>query len=380
MEKRIFSNIGKEISLLGFGGMRFPLLEGTGEIDYAKAEALIARAMQAGINYYDTAWGYHGGESETFFGNAMKKYPRESYYLASKMPTWEALVNAKEDVERIFETQLLKCQTEYFDFYLAHALSKEHREVFEAFDIYDFLMEKKKEGKIKHLGFSFHDNPEVLQGIVDDYAWDFAQIQLNYVDWEASNAKQQYEILAERNIPVLIMEPVRGGALAALNEEATIFLKAQDEAASIASWGMRFAGSLPGVMCVLSGMTTMEQLGDNIKTFSNFKSLSEAEYAAIEQAKTAYLAAGTIPCTGCRYCMPYPVGVDIPRVFALYNNYLSNKEKNIQWFKNSYRALMDAEKAKNCIACGVCVTLCPQNIAIPEHMAEITAFTEKLGV
>lgn len=376
MEKRVFQSIGEEISLLGYGCMRLPLLE-NGKIDYTAAQKLIDRSMEAGINYYDTAYLYHQGESETFVGSAFKKYPRSEYFLATKMPTW-TMIRSQEQVREIFEEQLRKCGVDYFDFYLAHGLNAENFKHFEKIGIYEILKEKKQEGKIHHLGFSFHDNPAILEEILNTHKWDFVQIQLNYIDWEALSSKKQYEILSTRNIPVTIMEPVRGGALATLNEKAIDIFQKADPKASAASWAIRFAASLPGVMCVLSGMSTMEQLEDNIKTMDDFHAISVEEYTVIKEAAMAFRASGTIPCTGCRYCMDCPAGVDIPGVFSIYNHYRSRGK--LVDFKNSYRSLFESQQAHNCIGCRRCTYHCPQKIDIPGYMHEIAEFAEKNSI
>jgi predicted aldo/keto reductase-like oxidoreductase len=372
MEKRKIESLDAEVSLLGFGLMRLPVKgEDKSRIDYPAAERMVDMAYRAGVNYYDTAYPYHEGKSEIFAGDVLSKYKRESFYLASKMPTWE-VVASEEDVKRIFDEQLAKCRVSYFDFYLAHSFDPEHLERFRRFNMYDFLRKKKEEGLIRRLGFSFHSNPELLAEVVENYEWDFAQIQLNYIDWDLLNAKRFYEYLSSRKLPVIVMEPVRGGALASLNDRAGGILKKAAPDSSLASWAVRFAASLPNVMTVLSGMSSAEQMEDNLKTMTDFRPLSENEQALLREAAAAYNAAGTIPCTGCRYCMDCPAGVDIPAVFRQYNYYhLSGKKDD---FINTYRYLREREKAHNCTSCGRCVKLCPQGIAIPEFMKEIAAF------
>ncbi|MDR3139598.1 MAG: aldo/keto reductase, partial [Treponema sp.] len=340
-------------------------------IDYDLAQKMIDRALKGGINYFDTAWPYHEGKSEIFAGDTLSKYPRDSYYLASKMPTWDA-VKTPGDMERIFSEQLKKCRVDYFDFYLAHSFDPEHLERFRQFNMYDFLKKKKEAGLIRRLGFSFHSHPALLEEIVTGYDWDFAQIQLNYIDWEMLNSRRFYEFLTEHKLPVIVMEPVRGGALATLNERAAALLKKADPEGSIASWAVRFAASLPNVMTVLSGMSTPDQLEDNLKTMTPFKPLNEEEYRVIAEAAAAYNASGALPCTGCRYCMDCPVGIDIPRIFSQFNHYQISKNRNV--FTGTYRYLLEKEKAHNCVSCGRCVKLCPQNIDIPKYMKEIAAF------
>ncbi|MDR1316591.1 MAG: aldo/keto reductase [Spirochaetales bacterium] len=375
MEKRMVPSLNAEVSLLGFGCMRLPLVApDKPEIDYGLGRKMIDRAFECGVNYFDTAWMYHQGLSETFIGEALSKYPRESFYLATKMPAW--LASSPAEVEKIFSEQLRKCRTEYFDFYLAHNLARGNFKRFQELEIYEFLAKKKAEGKIRRLGFSFHDNPEILEMVASAYPWEFAQIQLNYVDWETLDAKRQYEILTDRNIPVIVMEPVRGGALAGLNEKALGILKKADPGAGPVSWALRFAGSLPNVFTVLSGMSSPAQVEDNLATFENFRPLSAAEQDVLKETAAAYRASGTIPCSGCRYCMPCPVGVDIPRVFAIYNHYKALNDAHMApiVFRNTYITLLETEKAHNCAECGQCQSHCPQGIKIPGHMKDIAAF------
>ncbi len=361
-------------SVLGLGMMRLPKArEGSEDIDRAKAQELVDYAYSHGINYFDTAYRYHAGDSELFAGEALKKYPRESFYLASKMPIWEAKTPA--DVERIFNDQLKRCQVEYFDFYLCHSQNKENFKKIREFGAYEFLSKMKEQGKIRYLGFSFHDTPNVLKEIVETYSWDFAQIQLNYLDWEMQDAKAQYEILTEHGIPVMVMEPVRGGALASLCEESDRMLKEARPEKSVASWAIRYAASLPNVQVVLSGMSNMEQLQDNISTMTDFEPLSEKEREVLEQALDVYRRNHLIPCTGCRYCMDCPFGVDIPGVFKLYNQYKISKYK--EGFLQGYRELGKAGP-ESCRACGACMRHCPQKIQIPERMKEIAAVAREL--
>ena len=316
MEMRQYRDTGVEVSLLGMGCMRLPKLDPEKpDIDYVKAQEIIDYAYSHGVNYFDTAYVYHGGQSESFIGQALKKYPRESYFLATKMPIW--CVKKQEDVERIFNEQLQKCQVDYFDFYLFHAQDAGNFKKCQEFGVYEFLSRMKAEGKIRRLGFSFHDTPEVLRHICDTYDWDFAQIQLNYLDWEMQDARTQYQILADRGIPVVVMEPVRGGALASPCDAANILFREERPDKSVASWAIRFVASLPGVLTVLSGMSDMEQVRDNVDTMTNFEPLTERDREIIDAALEAYRKKDTVPCTGCRYCMDCPFGVDIPKMFAL---------------------------------------------------------------
>ena len=377
MEKRYFANIGKEISLLGFGLMRLPLSDPESSVvDYPTAEKMIALALERGINYFDTGWFYLEGKSERFAGDALSKFPRESFYLATKMPAW--MVESPEGAESLFAEQLRRCQTDRFDFYLCHNLGGGNYDIARKHRVIEFLNRKKKEGVIGHLGFSLHDGPERLRQLLDNHEWDFAQIQLNYIDWESQDAKSLYELLAERSLPVVVMEPVRGGVLANLPAAAADILVKVDEKASQASWAIRFAASLPGVMTVLSGMSTLSQMEDNLNTMTNFQPLSEAEIATLQQTATAYRSSGVIRCSGCRYCMDCPSGVEIPRVFAAYNhcrNMPAEKPGLIEWvFRCGYLSLNEHERAHNCTDCGRCIELCPQRIDIPKHMKEIARF------
>lgn len=375
MFKRKFKNTDLEISLLGLGCMRFPTIKSGDKdiIDEVKSQEIVDYAYTHGVNYFDTAYPYHQGESEIFIGKALKKYPRDSFNLVSKLPMW--LIKEEADLEKYFNEQLKKCQTDYFDFYLCHALSAERFETIKKFSIFEFLCKKKDEGKIRHIGFSFHDTPEVLAEIASAYPWDFAQIQLNYLDWELYKSKEQYEILAERNIPCIIMEPVRGGVLASPCEESNEIFKAARPNKSVASWAIRYAATLPNVLTVLSGMTTLEQVVDNVDTMSNFEPLSKEDYEIINKALSAYKKANTIPCTGCRYCMDCPAGVDIPKVFKLYNDYAVSKYKSE--FKDAYLALSKDNRAHNCVNCKVCMSQCPQKIQIPDEMSKIAKFTSE---
>ncbi len=384
MNKRPYKNSGEELSLLGFGCMRLPrLYEDKQDIDYTRGQELIDYAYAHGVNYFDTAYPYHGGESENFVGCALKKYPRETFYLADKMPSW--LVKNLGDGKRIFAEQLQKCQVAYFDFYLCHSISTldEFVKRYEDTGVLNYLRQEKKDGRIRHLGFSFHGTPDVLEQLVDRHEWDFVQIQLNYLDWDMQNAKKEYEMLEKRGIPCTVMEPVRGGSLCNLSEESVRILKTERPDQSLASWAIRFAASLPNVITVLSGMSALDQVEDNVKTLTDFEALTQRDHAVLEQAVTAYLKAGTIPCTGCRYCMDCPAGVDIPKVFAVYNecataNHLpisfagsESYAKNAKLFSAAYETIPAENRAEHCVGCEKCMKHCPQHIEIPARMREI---------
>ena len=283
VNKTIFSKTKQEVSLLGFGCMRFPLLENDDtKIDYDLSLEMIDYAYKNGVNYFDTAYGYHGGESEKFVGVALKRYPRESFFLASKMPPW--FVKEEADLEKIFNNQLERCQVDYFDFYLEHSLNDENYDKLEKFNAYEFLTQKKKEGKIRNLGFSFHGSLECLERILSDHEWDFVQLQYNYLDVEISNAEKEYQMIKKYNLPLIIMEPVRGGALANLCEEANTLLKEARPDESIASWAIRFAASNESILTVLSVMSTPEQVKDNINTLTDFNKLSNDELKLLKKA------------------------------------------------------------------------------------------------
>lgn len=370
-----FKGIDKNPSLLGFGCMRLPLLEsGKPDIDVPFATKMIDYAIEHGVNYFDTAYPYHQGMSETFIGEALKKYPRESFYLADKMPSW--LIKSAEDAKRIFFEQLEKCQVEYFDYYLCHALSRDSFKAYLIPGVMDFLYLMKKEGRIRHLGFSFHDTPDILDQIIHTYEWDFVQLQLNYLDWDFQDAKKQYEIVRDYGVPVIVMEPVRGGTLATLSPSAQAVFQSANPDASLASWAIRYAASKESVMVVLSGMSNEVHTEDNIKTMTNFKEISTKEQEQIDEALKAYLDSKTIPCTACQYCMPCPEGVEIPNIFKIYNHYAIGKNKHK--LINDYLALGEYSLASACIACGKCMDHCPQKIEIPTRMSEIDELTSAI--
>ncbi|MBR4255357.1 MAG: aldo/keto reductase [Lentisphaeria bacterium] len=366
VSRRKYKKTDLTVPLLGYGLMRLP--QKNGKIDRELAQKLVDTAMAAGVNYFDTAQPYHNGESQQFIGEAMKKYPRDTYMLTTKLPLWS--IRTLAEAESIFKGQLEACQTEYFDFYLAHAFNANTFRTFESLKIYDFLKKQKDAGKIKHLGFSFHDSAEALEPIVNAHDWDFVQIQLNYIDWDKQNAKRMYEFLTSKEIPVIVMEPLQGGTLAKLTPAAEQVLKKADEKASVASWAFRYAGSLPNVLTVLSGMTTMEVLKENLETFTDFKPLTDAERKTLEEARDVYLgiSKSRVPCTTCRYCVnECPVKIEIPAVFTAWNDFCEKKDEAA--FKDAYNKL--AVKASACIGCRRCVRRCPQQIDIPTELAKI---------
>lgn len=374
-KKNKFKGIEENPSLLGFGCMRLPVIEpGKPDIDIELATKMIDLAFEKGVNYFDTAYPYHHGMSETFIGEALKKYPRDQFFLADKMPSW--LIKSADDAKRIFFEQLEKCQVDYFDYYLCHALGEEQFKPYLLPGVMDFLYQMKAEGKIKHLGFSFHDTPDVLDKIIHTFEWDFVQLQLNYLDWDFQNAKKQYEIVTEYGVPIIVMEPVRGGTLATLSPNACDIFKNADIEKSVASWAIRYAASKENVMVVLSGMSNMVHTTDNIETVSDFKFITEEEQKTIDKALKAYLDSKTIPCTACQYCMPCPEGVEIPNIFRIANHYAIGKNKH--QFISDYNALGEYSLASACIECGQCMTHCPQHIEIPLRLKEINEMVESI--
>lgn len=369
MEKRTFQTLGDSVSLLGYGCMRFPTTP-DGKIDRELSLKMIDYAYQNGVNYYDTAYMYHEGESEPFMGEALSRYPRDSYYVATKFPIWmEMDFSTEKSISDIFEEQLAHLGGEYIDFYLIHGLNEKMLDKMLKRHVLDVIEKKRAEGKIRHLGFSFHDKPEILEQCVACHKWDFVQIQLNYYDWEFQNAKRQYEILVENNLPCIVMEPVRGGTFANFAPDINKLFTDARPNDSIASWAVRYAATLPNVMTVLSGMSTIEQVKDNVKTLSHFEPLTEKEYALIDKALEAHKALTMIPCTGCRYCMDCPAGVDIPKIFSVYNGAKFNGR--MADFYRDIKQLDPSCLPEHCIECGLCASHCPQGIRIPEELKKI---------
>ena len=366
IDRRMIPALGKEISRLGYGGMRFP--KNGDEVDMDAAVQLLRKAYEMGINYFDTAMVYHKGESEKIFGKAFEPYPRDSYLIADKMSIW--LCSDEEDMKARFYNQLKTLKTDYIDFYLVHSLNRNHYKKVKDLHCVEFLQQMKQEGKIKHLGFSFHDTYQVFTRILNDYTWDFVQIQLNYLDWHNQGAEQLYRELERRNLPVMVMEPVRGGYLATIDSErAKPFLELEPQR-SIASWAIRWVESLPQVAVVLSGMSDLQQLEDNVATMTHFEPMNEQELAAIDRVVEEIRKVNEIPCTGCRYCMDCPMGVDIPEIFSIYSQYkIFGKQKA---FVQDYEEVVEhGNGAEHCVRCLACTTKCPQMIAIPDKLEMI---------
>ncbi len=373
MEKRKLENLGIETSLLGFGCMRFPVCA-DGKINEPEAERMLDKAIAEGVNYIDTAYPYHEGQSEIVVGKILKKYERSSFYLATKLPLWK--VEKKEDIRAIFEEQLEKLQTDYIDFYLMHAVGKERWDKMLEIGCIGELEKLKAEGKIKYLGFSFHDSYEVFEEVINYRDWDFAQIQFNYMDAEEQAGTRGYELAVKKGVPLIIMEPVKGGSLSRFAEDIMGRFRQLDADASASSFALRWVGSFPGVKVILSGMSTMEQVEDNLKTFTPFKPLSQEERAVVEDVAATIKSRVQNGCTGCRYCMPCPAGVDIPGCFAAWNTYHMYQNYNVvkwRWEKE----IGPEHQAKNCIKCGKCEAACPQKLSIREDLAKVQEDLDK---
>lgn len=363
-----------KLSALGFGAMRLPVIDGDdARIDETAAEAMVAYAMEQGINYYDTAWGYHNGNSETVIGKALSKYPRERFYLATKFPGYD--LSNMPKVQEIFEKQLEKCGVEYFDFYLFHNVCEMNIDAYldEQYGIYAYLTEQKRNGRIRHLGFSAHGDHEVMKRFLEAYGKDmeFCQIQLNYLDWTFQSAKEKVELLKEYHIPVWVMEPLRGGRLAKLPEEGAQKLRALRPEEEIPAWAFRFLQTIPGVTVTLSGMSDMEQLQANIRTFEEKKPLGEEEMDTLLQVASD-MQNNMLPCTACHYCVSHcPKGLNIPRLLELYNEHSFTGGGFI-----APMALMAVPQEKHpsaCVGCRSCEQVCPQRIKISEAMSDFAA-------
>lgn len=363
-------NIG-EMPKIGFGLMRLP--EKDGAIDIEQVSQMADAYMEAGFNYFDTAYVYHGGNSEKVVKEAIvKRFPRESFTIATKLPAW--FLHSFEDRDKVFEEQLDRCGVEYFDYYLLHSLEDGNNyDTYEKYDCFNWGIKKREEGRIKHFGFSFHGTPELLMQVLDKHPEiEFVQIQLNYADWDNKivHSGELYEILRDRNIPMIIMEPAKGGKLANLDDECAEILKAIRPDKSIASWAFRYVGSLPGIATILSGMSTPEQMEDNINTFKDFEPLSEEELAAIDKVKEIMNRVELAGCTSCKYCVEgCPMGISIPDVISAVNTRRKFPgDMRPQFF---YNGLVDRySHASDCIACGQCEGVCPQHLPIIDLMKE----------
>ncbi len=354
-----------ETSLLGFGCMRFPTLT-DGSIDEEQTLKMFDIAINNGINYIDTAYPYHNGLSEPFVGKALKKYDRSKLYLATKLPVW--VVESRDHALEIFEGQLKKLQTEYIDFYLLHSLDDSKWQKCLDLGLVDMCIELQKQGKIKYLGFSFHDSYEVFEKIINYRDWDFCQIQFNYMDTDEQAGLKGLKLCEEKGIPNIIMEPLKGGSLTKYSPDVEKVFKDYDKDASIASWGLRFVGSYDNVLVLLSGMSNIAQMEDNLKTFNNFKKLNNEEQNVIDVAIQKIRDRVKNGCTGCRYCMPCPKQVNIPKMFRMWN--LASMYDNFNVVNWSFNNTKPEEFSTSCIQCGICETKCPQNISIRKDLQE----------
>ena len=365
---------GKKLSALGMGCMRLPTKGENNDIDMEASREMVAYAMKNGINYYDTAWGYHGGASETAMGEILSEYKRESFYLASKFPGYD--LDNMPHVKEIFEKQLEKCRVEYFDFYMFHNVNELNLEEYlnEKHGIFEYLLEQKRNGRIKHLGFSTHGSFETMERFLEAYGseMEFCQIQLNWLDWHFQNAKAKVEMLNAWNIPVWVMEPVRGGHLCTLDEKYKERLCEVAPERTLPEWAFRFIQSIPEAIVTLSGMSNFDQLKENIDTYKTLEPLSEKEFQLLLDIAREMTSVGTLPCTSCRYCTDHcPQGINIPWLIELYNGYIYSERDFIA--PMAIRALPEEKRPSGCIGCRSCEAVCPQNIKISEMMADFSS-------
>ena len=375
MEYRKMEKIGIETSLLGFGCMRFPTLE-NGKINEPESERMLDAAYKGGVNYFDTAYVYHDGDSEPFTGRVLNKYERSSYFLATKLPCWK--VNTLEEAKEIFESQLTRLDKDYIDFFLLHSLGRETWDKMVSLGVVEYCEELKAAGRIRQLGFSFHDEYPVFEEIISYRAWDFCQIQLNYMDVDEQAGMKGYLLAEKLGIPVVVMEPVKGSSIASFPEDITSIFQEVTPGASTASWALRWVACLSNAKVILSGMSTMEQVEDNLKTFSPFVPLSKDEYAAVDKVVAVLHTRVNNGCTGCKYCMPCPFGIDIPYNFKVWNTYgIFRNAGQVNWDWNL--SMEDKYKAKNCTECGACEAACPQKIHIREDLKRVQIELDAVG-
>lgn len=366
---------GIQLSALGLGAMRLPVIDGQeAKIDEEKTAEMVAYAMEQGINYYDTAWGYHMGNSELVMGKVLNQYPRESYYIATKFPGYD--ISNMDKVEEIFEKQLEKTGMEYFDFYLFHNVCEMNIDYYldEKYGIFEYLMKQKENGRIRHLGFSVHGDYEVTKRFLEAYGehMEFCQIQLNYLDWSFQKAKEKVEQVAAYGIPVWVMEPLRGGKLATMEEEYEQRLKSLRPEETVPAWAFRFLQTIPNVTMVLSGMSNMRQLQDNIATYAEDKPLNDKEMEVLLGIADDMIKKIALPCTACRYCTTKcPKGLDIPMLLEMYNEDCFTGGGFLAPMKIS--SMPEEKRPSACVGCRSCEAVCPQQIKISEAMADFAA-------
>lgn len=371
---------GEKLSLFAMGTMRLPVIDGDdARIDENAARAMFDYALEHGVNYFDTAWGYHGGTSELVTGRALARHPRESFNVASKFPGYDLSNMGK--VEEIFAKQLEKCQVEYFDFYLVHNVCESNIDAYlddERYGTVSYLKKMRDEGRIRHLGFSCHGQMDVLERFLEAYGADmeFCQLQLNYLDWTFQDAKEKMALASRYDLPIWVMEPLRGGQLARLTDEQFAPLKAMRPDETQVGWALRFLQSLPEVTTVLSGSSSLEQMAENIALFEEERPLSAEETEALLGVADDMVRSNVLPCTACRYCMSHcPIGLDIPMLLALYNEHKFTNGGFIA--PMMLGTLPEDERPAACIGCGTCSSVCPQQIDIPAALADFAAMLEK---
>ena len=387
---------GEDISILGYGCMRWPMKdngEGKDVVDQEAVDRLVDYAIAHGVNYFDTAPVYLQGQSEAATGLSLKRYPRESWKIATKLSNMRGTPTKESSIE-MYQASLKNLQVDYIDFYLLHSIAsvESYKKRFIDNGVLDYMVGEREKGTIRNLGFSCHCDRKTFDFLMSEhekYHWDFVQIQMNYIDW-MEDAEYLYKELEKRNIPVVIMEPLLGGRLAKIPEYCSVELQKRRPGDTIASWAFRFCGTFPGVMTVLSGMTYMEHLQDNLKSFSPLEPLSEEDLKTLGHIAAEYVKFPLIPCTDCKYCMPCPYGVDIPSIFRHYNKCLNDglmvNDKADPRYRKARRAYLvsldrNVEKlrqANHCIGCGQCTSACPQRIRIPANMVKIDEYVENL--
>lgn len=408
MTYRTNPTTGDRVSLLGYGCMRWPMRpkpggkEGEEEVDQETVNALVDYAISHGVNYFDTSPAYVRGLSETVTGIALSRHPRDKYFIATKMSNFSPATQTRQGSIDLYHNSMKALQVDYIDYYLLHGIGLNGMPAFEQRfvqnGILDYLAEERAAGRIRNLGFSYHGDVKVfdyLLSVHDKYKWDFVQIQLNYVDWKHAsgwntNAEYLYNELQKRGIPAVVMEPLLGGRLSNMAQHLATRLKQRRPEESVASWAFRFAGSPSGVLTVLSGMTYMEHLQDNVRTYSPLEPCTDEELALLEDTAQMILRYPSVPCTACQYCMPCPYGIDIPGIFAHYNKCInegnvpsSSQDENYRKARRAFlvgydRSVPRLRQASHCIGCHQCEPHCPQSIKIPDEMQRIDRFVEQL--